>query len=90
MSSWGLNKKPTFAPNAVATERGWEAPLPGTNPDDGLLEVIVAIRQLETKRRDFIDGETSQLIIDEIGGSNFFLTLSPDDGDRPSYLVLVE
>lgn len=42
-----MDKKPR--PDAVSTDRGWEVPLAGTNPDNNLTEVIVAIRQLETK-----------------------------------------
>lgn len=80
MSSWGYDDKPTFFPNAIATESGW------INPQTG--EVLVAIRQLRTKRRDFVDSELCQLIVDEVDGDNIFLTLSPDDGDRPVYLVL--
>ncbi len=41
------DKKPQ--PNAVATPRGWEVSLKGTNPDDNLSEVLVAIRKLDTK-----------------------------------------
>ena len=80
MSSWGYDQKPTFFPNAIATESGW------INPDTG--EILVSIRQLETKRREFIDTNTSQLIVNQVSGENFFLLISPDDGDRPSYLVL--
>lgn len=41
--------KPFFADNAEATESGWTIPLAGTNPADGLTELIVAIRQLTIK-----------------------------------------
>ena len=41
MSQWSLNSAPKHAPNAVATQKGWE------DPDTG--EVLVAIRQLSTK-----------------------------------------
>lgn len=80
MPLWGYDDKPEFFPNAIATESGW------VNPETG--EILVAIRQLRTKRRDFIDENLAQLIVDEVGGDNIFLTLSPDDGDRPVYLVL--
>lgn len=45
-----IDRKPQ--PDAIATERGWEIPLKGTNPDDNLMEVIVAIDQLATKIED--------------------------------------
>ncbi len=43
-TGWDLDKPPVE--NAIATRRGWEIPLKGTNPDDGLTEVIVSIRNL--------------------------------------------
>jgi hypothetical protein len=81
MPSWGYDKSPVWFPTAIATESGW------INPDTN--EVLVAIRQLRTKRREYIDERISQLIIDQIGDQSFFLTLSPDDGDRPIYLEIV-
>ena len=80
MSSWGYDKKPVWFTSAIASQSGW------INPDTG--EVLVAIRQLIDKRRDFIDTQICQLIVGEESGDNIFLTLSPDDGDRPSYLIL--
>jgi len=79
---WGYDSRPLFAPQAIATEGGW------VDPDTG--EIYVAIRQLRTKRREFIDENLAQLIVDTVGEENIFLTLSPDDGDRPVYLVLQE
>jgi hypothetical protein len=82
MALWGYDKKPIYVldQDSVATDSGWVDPVTG--------ELLVAIRQLRDKRRDFIDGEICQLIVDEVAGDNIFLTLSPDDGDRPVYLVL--
>lgn len=45
-TNWTREKPPVEG--AFATERGWEKPLAGTNPDDGLTEVIVAIGGLAT------------------------------------------
>lgn len=78
--SWNYDTKPIWAPQVIATESGWV--------DPNTQEILVAIRQLSTKRRDFIDTELCQLIVDTVGSQNIFLTLSPDDGDRPVYLVL--
>jgi hypothetical protein len=44
---WDLDKPPVEG--AIATERGWEIPLKGTDPSKELSEVIVAIRELNTK-----------------------------------------
>ena len=44
---WNLNTPPVEG--AVATERGWEIPLKGTAPADGLTEVIVAIGGLAVR-----------------------------------------
>jgi len=40
MSNWSLNKAPGYAPDSIATQKGWETPLG---------EVLVAIRGLATK-----------------------------------------
>lgn len=42
-SGWDLNTPPVEG--AVLTDRGWEIPLKGTDPADGLTELIVAIGQ---------------------------------------------
>lgn len=78
--SWTYDDKPAYKLDAIATQSGWIDAVTG--------EILVAIRQLRDKRRDFIDTETNQLIVGDVGGQNIFLTLSPDDGDRPVYLVL--
>ncbi len=58
MSQWGDKPTPDNVPNyltdeqkaqAKATDRGWEIPLAGTNPDKGLTEVIVAIGSLASR-----------------------------------------
>lgn len=67
MSQWGDKPTPDNVPNylteeqkaqAKATERGWEIPLAGTNPDKGLMEVIVAIGGL-VDNVDSADGEVA-------------------------------
>jgi hypothetical protein len=47
--SWNYKKPPAFALDAIPTERGWEAPLKGTNPADNLRELVVAIGNLPLK-----------------------------------------
>lgn len=47
--SWDYKTRPPFAPDAEPTDRGWEAPLKGTDPADGLKELIVAIGGLPLK-----------------------------------------
>lgn len=42
-SGWDLNNPPVEG--AILTERGWELPLKGTDPAEGLTELIVAIGQ---------------------------------------------
>lgn len=42
-------QKPSYAPDAIATDKGWEIPLKGTNPADNLREVIQCIGQLPLK-----------------------------------------
>ncbi len=77
MSLWGLNKKPTFLPNAIATARGWVDPSTG--------EIVVAISQLEEKRHDFLDDSAENLLLEDGG---LFL-LEPNIGDEgPDFLVL--
>lgn len=80
MPLWTLKNPPTFRTDLIATKSGWVDSVTG--------EVLVAIRQLKTKRRNLIDSELCQLIVDEVNDQNAFLLISPDDGDRPFYLVL--
>lgn len=67
MSNWGDKPTPEDAPKflteeqrgqVVATERGWEIPLAGTNPEKGLMEVVVAIGGLvdNLSEGDIVDG----------------------------------
>lgn len=41
--------RPSYAPDAIATDKGWEIPLKGTNPADNLTEVIQCIGRLPLK-----------------------------------------
>lgn len=47
--SWNYKTPPPFAPDAIPTDRGWEAPLAGTDPADELKELVVAIGDLPLK-----------------------------------------
>jgi len=49
MPLWTKKTPPVFAPHAEPTERGWEIPLEGTDPQDGLKELIVTIGEMPLK-----------------------------------------
>lgn len=74
MTLWTLVKKPTFHPDAVATESGWADPNTG--------ELYVTIRQLPEKRREFTELPVANIMMED--GS--FLLLE-DDSDRPNFLL---
>lgn len=76
MPRWTLVRTPGWQENCIATPAGW------MNPQTG--EIVVAIRQLNTKRRDKLDGDVDNLTL----GNGFDLILYTITTEQPSFLLL--
>lgn len=77
MSQWDLIKEPIFHPDCIATEEGWVDAQTG--------EILVAISNLATKRRNYLDQLQDHNLLLEDGG---LLMIEQDMGDsQPDFLL---
>lgn len=78
MALWSLTDRPTWAPNAIQTARGWEDPVTG--------EILVAIGKLPAKRRSNLDSTLDNLLLED--GNLFLLEQDLSTDQAPDYLTL--